>query len=128
MEPALSEVEWVGHSRPTPLTLLDFTTDEGAHPSPFSKGGIPQTSNRRGQPRHHQPSGACPELAEALSAIEREVEELSPEELAAFRSWFVERDWQAWDQELERDVSAGRLDAFADEALAELERGETTEL
>jgi hypothetical protein len=41
----------------------------------------------------------------------------------------IERDvdWQAWDQELERDVAAGRLDKFADEALAEFERGETTE-
>jgi hypothetical protein len=63
-----------------------------------------------------------------LEAIEREVETLSVEELAAFRAWFVERDWQAWDQELERDVAAGLLDKFADEALAEFERGETTEL
>ncbi len=63
-----------------------------------------------------------------LESIEQEVEKLSPEELTAFRAWFVERDWQAWDQELERDVSEGRLDRFADEALAELERGETSEL
>jgi uncharacterized protein YfaT (DUF1175 family) len=63
-----------------------------------------------------------------VESIEREVETLNPEELAAFRAWFVERDWQAWDRELERDVSAGRLDRFADEALAELERGETIEL
>jgi hypothetical protein len=63
-----------------------------------------------------------------VEAIEHEVETLSPEEFAAFRAWFVERDWQEWDRELERDVAAGRLDRFADEALAELERGETTEL
>lgn len=63
-----------------------------------------------------------------VEQIEREVEELSAEELAAFRLWFVERDWQAWDRELERDVSEGRLDKVAAEALAEFERGETTEL
>ena len=63
-----------------------------------------------------------------VEAIEREVETLSPEEWAVFRAWFVERDWQAWDRELERDVADGRLDRFAAEALAELERGETTEL
>lgn len=63
-----------------------------------------------------------------VELIEREVEELSPDELAVFRAWFVEHDWQAWDRELERDVAEGRLDKFADEALAELERGETTEL
>jgi hypothetical protein len=40
----------------------------------------------------------------------------------------IEREWQVWDRELERDVVSGRLDRFADEALSELERGETTEL
>lgn len=63
-----------------------------------------------------------------VEAIEREVETLSAEELAAFRAWFAEWDWQAWDREFERDVADGRLDRFAAEALAELERGETTEL
>ncbi len=57
-----------------------------------------------------------------VESIEQEVEQLSPEELAAFRAWFVERDWQAWDQELERDVAAGRLDKFGDEALAEFQQ------
>jgi hypothetical protein len=63
-----------------------------------------------------------------IEAIEREIEKLSPEELAAFRAWFLEHDWQAWDRELERDVADGRLDRLATEALAEVERGETKEL
>jgi hypothetical protein len=63
-----------------------------------------------------------------VESIEREVEKLTPEELAAFRAWFLEHDWQAWDRELERDVAAGRLDRLAAEALGELERGETKEL
>lgn len=33
-------------------------------------------------------------------SIEREVEKLTPEELAAFRTWFVERDWQAGNRDL----------------------------
>ena len=37
----------------------------------------------------------------------------------------IPRQWMQW---LEQDVAAGRLDEFADEALAEYERGETTEL
>lgn len=45
-----------------------------------------------------------------LEALEREVEQLSPEELAAFRDWFAEYDWQVWDRQLERDVADGRLD------------------
>jgi len=57
-----------------------------------------------------------------VESLEREVEQLAPEELPAFRAWFIERDWQAWDRELEQDVAAGRLDHLADEALAEYER------
>lgn len=63
-----------------------------------------------------------------LEQIEKEVESLAPEELAAFRAWFAEYDWKIWDRKLEQDVAAGKLDQFADEALKEYERGETTKL
>ena len=63
-----------------------------------------------------------------VESIEREVERLTPRELAAFRAWFFEHDWQAWDREIEKDSAEGRLDRFAEEALAEFHRGETTEL
>jgi hypothetical protein len=62
-----------------------------------------------------------------VEQLEREVEKLTPEELASFREWFAEFDWQVWDRQLERDVAAGKLDKLAAEALAEFERGETTE-
>ena len=63
-----------------------------------------------------------------VEALEREVEKLTPAELASFRTWFAEFDWQLWDRQLEEDIAAGRLDKLAAEALAEHERGETTEL
>jgi hypothetical protein len=63
-----------------------------------------------------------------VEALEREVEKLSLEELAAFRDWFAEYDWQAWDRQIERDSAEGRLDKFAAEALVEFERGETKEI
>ena len=63
-----------------------------------------------------------------VESLEKEVEKLTPEELAAFRAWFIEHDWQAWDRQLEEDVAAGKLDKFAAEALAEFERGDTREL
>ena len=78
--------------------------------------------------RNNRRGATIPRTMTNVESIEREVEKLTPEELAAFRAWFVEHDWQAWDHELERDVAAGRLDALAAEALAEYERGETTEL
>ena len=63
-----------------------------------------------------------------VEQLEREVEGLAPEELAAFRAWFAEYDWQMWDRKLERDVAAGKLDQFAAEALAEYDQGETSKL
>ena len=63
-----------------------------------------------------------------VEQLEKEVQSLTPEELASFRNWFAEFDWQAWDRQLEADVAAGKLDRFAAEALAEHQRGETTKL
>ncbi len=63
-----------------------------------------------------------------VEALEREVETLSREELSAFREWFIEYDWQAWDRELEQDVASGKLDKLAAEALEEFKRGKTKEI
>jgi hypothetical protein len=63
-----------------------------------------------------------------LSELERAVISLPPDELAKFRAWFVEFDADCWDRQIEEDVRAGRLDAMADEALADLREGRTTNL
>ena len=60
-----------------------------------------------------------------VEALQREVEALNREELSAFREWFAEYDWQAWDRELEEDAAAGKLDKLAAKALEEFERGKT---
>ena len=54
--------------------------------------------------------------------IEDAVLRLSPAELDAFRQWFAEFDAAAWDRQLDDDISSGRLDAFADEAISLLPR------
>ena len=63
-----------------------------------------------------------------IQEIQTAVSELSPEELSVFRAWFAEFDAKAWDQEFERDVAAGRLDALAEEALRDLREGRCTDL
>jgi hypothetical protein len=63
-----------------------------------------------------------------LEALEKVVTALSPEELAEFRAWLAEYEWQLWDDELEHDVAAGKLDDLVAEALADAERGDTREL
>lgn len=70
-------------------------------------------------------SGRLARIVTRVEALEREVQKLTPDELAAFRDWFAEYEWQAWDRQIERDSADGKLDKFAAEALAELERGES---
>jgi hypothetical protein len=53
--------------------------------------------------------------------IETAVRSLSAEELDAFRNWFLAFGAAAWDRQIEADVQAGRLDALAAEALADVD-------
>jgi len=64
----------------------------------------------------------------SVEEIEEVVAKLSPEELAKFREWFASYDAELWDRQLEKDVSEGKLDRFAAEALEEHRRGETRDL
>jgi hypothetical protein len=63
-----------------------------------------------------------------IEEIERAVEGLSRDDLRKFREWFQEFHDNLWDEEIARDVAAGRLDALADEALAEHLAGRTRPL
>jgi hypothetical protein len=62
-----------------------------------------------------------------MAEIEDAVRRLSPEDLAAFRDWFVQLDAEAWDRQIEEDVTAGRLDSLAEEALEDLKQGRCTD-
>lgn len=72
-----------------------------------------------------------PEYSHAMSTVQEikeAVSQLPPDDLAAFRDWFAEFDAALWDRQLEADVSSGRLDQFADEALQDLREGRCTDL
>ena len=60
-----------------------------------------------------------------VEAIEEAVENLGRDELATFRDWFSTYDAAQWDAQIERDIGAGKLDALADEAVAEFKAGKT---
>ena len=60
--------------------------------------------------------------------IERQIAELSHEEFAKLRDWFLEQDAAAWDRQIEADVRAGKLDALADAALKDHKNGKSTPL
>ncbi|MEM9273435.1 MAG: hypothetical protein AAGA80_10805 [Cyanobacteria bacterium P01_F01_bin.143] len=63
-----------------------------------------------------------------LGEIELAVSQLSDEDLAKFRTWFAEFDAANWDNKFESDVKNGRLDALADKALQDLQKGNCIEL
>lgn len=63
-----------------------------------------------------------------IEEIEKEIKQLSQAELEEFRSWFYEFDAEAWDQRLENDIRAGKLDRLSKEALDAHKAGRTREL
>jgi hypothetical protein len=67
-------------------------------------------------------------VVSTIQEIEDAIRQLSCEDLAAFRAWFAEFDAGLWDRQMEKDISAGRLDALAEEALEDLRDGRCTEL
>jgi hypothetical protein len=45
-----------------------------------------------------------------VEQLEMAVTSLPEEEYVQFRRWFLERDWEKWDREIEADSMAGKLD------------------
>jgi len=60
--------------------------------------------------------------------IEDEIRNMSPDELARFRKWFLEFDSKQWDEEIEQDAKAGNLDKIAEQAIQSYGNGKATEL
>ena len=45
-----------------------------------------------------------------IEEIEQQIKNLSREEFAELREWFLEQDWKAWDAQIEADSNSGKLD------------------
>lgn len=63
-----------------------------------------------------------------LENARKAVEQLSGDELTAFQRWFEEMRARQWDDQIERDAKAGKLDWLAEEALAEHRSGRSVKL
>ncbi|MBZ5513832.1 MAG: hypothetical protein LAN62_03120 [Acidobacteriia bacterium] len=64
----------------------------------------------------------------SIKEIEEAIGELTPDELAQLASWFAEFQAGAWDQQLEADVKAGKLDRLARQAKKDFDSGNCTPL
>ncbi len=60
--------------------------------------------------------------------LETAVTKLSKEELASFSHWFEEYLADAWDQQIEADILAGRFETAGKRAIADFEAGRCTPL
>jgi hypothetical protein len=55
--------------------------------------------------------------------LKTEIEALPQREYVKLLRWFSEHDWETWDEEIERDSAAGKLDFLLEEVLEEKEKG-----
>lgn len=61
-----------------------------------------------------------------VQEIERAIEQLPREEAFLLADWICSRISKEWDQEIEEDIKAGRLDQLAQEAVSEYRAGRTS--
>jgi len=60
-----------------------------------------------------------------LQEIEMAIERLPREDLLKLTDWISSRFSDAWDRRIEDDISSGRLEGLAAEAIAEYRTGKT---
>ena len=63
-----------------------------------------------------------------VESITQQIANLSPTELAVFRSWYASFDTSTRDQQFESDVQASKLDVLADNALRSHHAGQSRKI
>jgi len=63
-----------------------------------------------------------------VEQLEQRIASLSPQEFARLRAWFVEFEARVWDEQIEADPKAGKLDGLISEALADNKAGKAREV
>ncbi|MEX0718628.1 MAG: hypothetical protein WD066_18690 [Planctomycetaceae bacterium] len=116
--------DWFLHIR-LGKTLLDGSGRQVIRGGDFCSASVKQWHDRCTLPRAQ--TDATLISMSPVSEIEAAIRGLTREELALFREWFFEFDAESWDRQLEQDVAAGRLDAFANKAIRERRAGRSTD-
>jgi hypothetical protein len=68
------------------------------------------------------------DIMTTVEDIEKAVTKLPADQLAEFRAWFEEFEAARFDEKIERDAKAGRLDRLANQAVADFRAGRVREL
>ncbi|WP_242518864.1 MULTISPECIES: hypothetical protein [Thiorhodovibrio] len=62
-------------------------------------------------------------IMRTFEEIKIEIEALPHREYMKLMHWLSEHDWEMWDEEIEKDSAAGKLDFLINEALEEKAKG-----
>ena len=60
-----------------------------------------------------------------VQEIKDAIQHLPAGEFSDLHDWIIEKDWEGWDAQIERDSEAGKLDFLIDEALGDKQSGNT---
>jgi hypothetical protein len=63
-----------------------------------------------------------------LKQIEAAILSLPSQDFEKLRLWFLDLDYERWDDQLEQDIEDGKLEALAEEAIADFEAGHRREI
>ena len=63
-----------------------------------------------------------------VQKIKTDIQALPHEDYMSLLSWIHERDWEAWDKQLENDIALGKLDFLVHEAMEEKKAGKLVDL
>ncbi|MEA5617264.1 hypothetical protein VB711_05345 [Cronbergia sp. UHCC 0137] len=63
-----------------------------------------------------------------LEQIETAILSLPSHDFEKLRQWFLNLDYELWDEQIERDIADGKLEALAEEAIAEFKAGNCREI
>ena len=63
-----------------------------------------------------------------MEEIKNAVILLPIDEYRQFRNWFLERDWEQWDKQIQADSESGKLDFLVKEAMDEKSHGKLRDL
>lgn len=58
-------------------------------------------------------------MEKTIEEVVKTVEQLPQDQLKQFRNWFQKFDAEIWNEQIEEDIKTGKLDAFAQAAIAD---------
>lgn len=63
-----------------------------------------------------------------LKQIEAAILSLPSAEFEKLKLWFLDLDYERWDEQIEKDIEDGKLEGLAQEAITEFEAGHCREI